>query len=204
MATWNLRNKGEEEAVHSLATDSDRAVAIVAAAFLENRLEQELKNSLRHDEVGAKEAKWMMDTAGPLGAFAVKIRMGLLLRLFGKVVFREMMIIKDIRNEFAHVIGENAVRSFASPEIKDRCGHLKIIENYVRPMKDAPRLFPPENLPAEESKRRSSMSFSDNPGPRQILDNPRKRYTETCGLFAERFEGTGRFLIIGDEPEPFP
>lgn len=54
MAIWNTESKGELEAVHSLATDSDRAVAIVAAAYLENPLERDVKRRLRSDETARK------------------------------------------------------------------------------------------------------------------------------------------------------
>lgn len=121
--------------------------------------------------------------------------------MYGHRVYRELITIKDIRNDFAHIIGDDAARSFETPRIRSLCMNLKIVEHYHKDNLENAASFPKDE---RESKCRSGVGFHITQGSQIMLDGPRKRYTETCGLFAERFDGSGEFLIIGDEPEPFP
>jgi len=185
-------------------------VAIIAATYVEDRLQQGIISRLRRDSAFTRDIiETLFHPSGPLGTFSTKIRLAFLLRIYGRQVYHELTAIKDVRNKFAHIIGENALLSFQSPEIVKLCGKLKLIENYVRPM--AEFTFITETV---EAVRRSGISFSDNPAPSETLDNSRRRYTETCGLLSERFQDPDHprdpalprdeFLILGDEPYPLP
>lgn len=206
MANWSIETPAESQVIEALygGTESDRGAAILAATFLENRLERRIKMTLRHDSMAQQIAGEMFRATGALGAFESKIRIGFLLRIYGSVVYREMQFIKKIRNQFAHIIGEHAVLAFSEQPIRDWCGELKIVENYHRSMSEVFSMADFLARTEKEQRRRSGQSFSDNPSPDVVLKNPRKRYLETCGLFAERLEGTAPFLILGEEPEPWP
>jgi hypothetical protein len=212
MAVWNLNNDGEANAIQTLTNESDRGAAIIAGTFVEDRLTQGLTCCFRRDTaVARKLVDDLTGINGALGAFATKIKLGFLIRLYGRQVFNELTAIKDIRNQFAHILGKSAALSFQSPEIIVLCNKLKIIENYVRPMSEFK--FTIGGSDSIESTRRSGMSFSDNPPPSDTLGNPRRRYTETCGLLSERFQTPDaprdpslpdEFLILGDEQYPLP
>jgi hypothetical protein len=138
MSVWNVKTDGEMKAIQDLVKESDRGAAIIAGTFVEDRLKQGLICKLRRDTAYARDhATRVFDFTGPLGTFAAKIRLGFLLRLYGRQVCNELMTIKDVRNSFAHIIGDAAVLSFTSPEIVKFCEKFKIIEHYFRPTAEA-------------------------------------------------------------------
>ena len=206
MAVWNLETEGEREAIQSLAKESDRGVAIIAASFLEGRLQQGIIAKLRNDK---KIIDDLFSSVGAIGAFGTKIRIGFLLRLYGAQVFKELNIICKIRNKFAHIIGEREVLSFKSESIVSQCNNLKIIEHYVRPLSES-TFGGPFNGVVEATRESGSIFCSDFA---EKLSDARYRYENTCGLLAERFQKPGQtrdpqlpdeFLILGDEAYPLP
>jgi hypothetical protein len=214
MSVWNLKNPAEAQAIQSLSTETDRGVAIIASTYLEDRLTQGLICKFRRD---SGKARNMIDAiigiSGDHGTFGAKIKLGYLLRLYGKRVCTELDAIRDIRNQFAHILGESAILSFSHPDIVKLCGKLTLIELYARPMSEAPKDFAQDlqTRTTIDATRRSGMSFGDNNA--ELLANPRRRFTETCGLLAERFQNPSHqsdpelpdeFLILGDEPYPLP
>jgi hypothetical protein len=205
MAVWNLETKGETDAIHSLANESDRGATIIAATFLEDRLEQGIIAKLRNEKKVIKE---LFIPTGAIGAFGTKISIGFLMRLYGRQVFKELKIISKIRNEFAHIIGKSEALSFKSDKIVSLCNELKIIEHYVRPLSESPSVFSTNVVDAV----RQSGSIYGADFAEQLAD-PRYRYVNTCGLLAERFQKPGHtrdpqlpdeFLILGDESYPLP
>lgn len=85
MSVWNTKNEGELKAVQSLAHESDRSAAIIAATFVEDRLQQGLECRFRRDAVARPVTEELFRIAGPLGSFSAKIRLGFLLRLYGQL-----------------------------------------------------------------------------------------------------------------------
>src|SRR5262245_59611774 len=113
MSVWNTKNDAELKAIQTLTQESDRGAAIIAATYLEDRLQQGLTSRFRRDTSMAREViKRMFGVTEPLGSFSAKIRIGFLIRMYGRQVFTELNAIKDVRNKFAHIIGESAVLSF--------------------------------------------------------------------------------------------
>jgi DNA-binding MltR family transcriptional regulator len=111
-------------AIQKIETDSDRAVAIVAAAILETHITNAIKRRWREDE----KADWMLRADGPLGSFGPKIDLVFLMGLISPEGHRDMTFIKKIRNEFAH---ELTVEDFNTPLIKSWCFDLKHFQNFV-------------------------------------------------------------------------
>lgn len=214
MSVWNPKNAGELKAIQTLLHESDRSAAIITATFVEDRLTQGIICRFRRDTGKAKGIiDNMLGIDGPIGAFASKIKLGYLLRLYGKQVYNELHTIRMVRNRFAHIIGDGAPLSFSEPTVSNLCHKLTLIEHYVRPASDIPPDFfdPAARVSVIEATRCSGISFGE--GSTEQLANPRFRFVETCGLLAERFQNPDHprdpqlpdeFLILGDEPYPLP
>lgn len=193
MPQWFFKNEEEIKAFKAIDNDSDRGAALIAVGFVEQRLEERLRYFLRSDEHAETVLKEMFGGFAPLGSFSAKIRMGFLLRFFGRRAYKELNAIKDIRNKFAHHLRD---LSFSTQEIADKCKTLKLVENYFQPMSEVERL-----------KRIPGMSFGDVDEFNKHLAVPRTRFIETCGLYVSVF-GYGNFPIIipihGDDRPNWP
>jgi DNA-binding MltR family transcriptional regulator len=78
---------------------SDRAMAIVLGAILENHLTELLRLVMRRDKKIADE---LFNPIGPLGPFGVKARIAYMLRLISEEAYRDLITASRIRNRFAH------------------------------------------------------------------------------------------------------
>jgi DNA-binding MltR family transcriptional regulator len=105
-------------AFEDIENSSDRAAAIVAAAFLEDHLAIALKRHFHQDEKILNET---FRSSGPLGSFSAKINMAFLVGLCSKEACKELHTIKDIRNEFAH---KGLTRDFNSQRVRDLANNL--------------------------------------------------------------------------------
>jgi DNA-binding MltR family transcriptional regulator len=101
------------------ANESDRAAAVLGAAWLDVRLRLLLESFLVDD---AKVVSVLFDSHGPLQTFADRIRMSYSLGLISRVMFEDLTAIKDIRNEFAHDLHDV---TFGDPRIASVCAQLQ-------------------------------------------------------------------------------
>jgi DNA-binding MltR family transcriptional regulator len=106
------------QAIHEIDTSDDRAIGIAAGAFLEDHLTIALKARFHQDEKILNE---MFRISGPLGNFGTKINLAYLMGLCSKETWKEMQVIKDIRNEFAH---KGMTRNFESQRVKALANNL--------------------------------------------------------------------------------
>src|SRR6266849_340538 len=97
-----------------------RARAISLGALLENRLTAYLKTVMLSD---AKTVNELFQPSGALGNFGTKIRIAYLFGLISNFVFRDLLIINKIRNEFAH---KPEVKKFDSPPINAWIAQLNL------------------------------------------------------------------------------
>jgi hypothetical protein len=81
------------------STLSDRAAAIVAAAFVEDHLTAFLKSTFVQEPSLLKE---LFRPSGPLGFFSTKIDLGYLNHKYSRIAWKELHKIREIRNAFAH------------------------------------------------------------------------------------------------------
>lgn len=186
--------KEDLEAFDALQKDSDRGAAIIAASFVEELLEEKIKHLMRDDAEAKKELTEIFRSSGPLGSFSAKIQFGFLMRLYGTKAYKELVIIKDVRNKFAHTVNH---LNFKTQAICDKVKNLKLVEGYIQPKMTLPKLkgtpfihYPPDHL-SELAK----------------LDDPRTRFMETCGIFLAHFQSGHENLflpIFGDDRSPWP
>jgi hypothetical protein len=116
---------GEEHlaaAIRQLATDSDRAAAIVGAAILETRLTQSIKGRTFSDKTINER---MFGSMGALGSLSAKIDLAYMLGIFNRDVHQDLHVVRRIRNRFAHHLD---VTDFNSQSILDMCASLKVID----------------------------------------------------------------------------
>jgi DNA-binding MltR family transcriptional regulator len=102
----------------ALNEETDRGCALMSAAFMEDRL-GELIAALLVDD--SKPVKEMLSFSGALGTFSSRINMSYLLRLIPKNVYRELHLLRKIRNSFAHTASS---LKFETEEVKVRCNEL--------------------------------------------------------------------------------
>jgi DNA-binding MltR family transcriptional regulator len=120
-----LKNSDEAAIIQQLENESDRAVAIIAATILEDRLEEALTAFF---ETCPKITKGLFIPSGPLGPLATKINLGFLVGIFSADARKELEAIKNIRNAFAHDL---TIKDFSSQRIKDLTNNLKIPDKDV-------------------------------------------------------------------------
>jgi hypothetical protein len=108
------------DVLHEMDHGDDRAVAVVAASFLENNLAMSIMARFR--ELTEPERKALFgDDRTVLGTFSAKIEIGYALSLFDGDVKRDLDTIRTIRNRFAHHL---EVRTFDHPDVRDLCDNL--------------------------------------------------------------------------------
>jgi DNA-binding MltR family transcriptional regulator len=110
---------------------SDRALGIIAASLVEIHLTKLIKKAfISEAKVRGKETvqETMFHSSGPLGAFSSKIRMAYLMGLISNEFYKDLQILREIRNRFAH---NTEIGSFDVPEISDRCFNFTLVDKYI-------------------------------------------------------------------------
>ena len=85
---------------NALHQESDRAAAILAAAYFENSLGKQIMD--KFVDVNNEMRKKIFDGYGPLSTFSAKIDIAFALGLFNEETRKGLHSIRKIRNEFAH------------------------------------------------------------------------------------------------------
>jgi len=107
--------------------ESDRAAAVLGAAYLDECLKQLIVGFLIDD---SKAVKNLLGDFGVLGSFSAKIEVSYCMGLLREEEYHNLRIIKKIRNRFAHRLHGY---SFSEASVRDMCSEL-------RDLKDAPPL----------------------------------------------------------------
>lgn len=115
----------------ALQSESDRATALMAAAFLEDYLGKLISHHMIDDE---SINKTVFSHNGPLGTFSAKIDMAYMLALISPLVRKDLHLLRKIRNEFAHTAKP---LDFTTHRIKSRCEEFKCAG--LPPKNDKPR-----------------------------------------------------------------
>lgn len=102
----------------SITSETDRGAALMAAAFMDDKLKLLLEKKLVQDKKISRRA---FDFNGPLGTFSSRIDFSYLLGLLPKNAQRDLHTIRAIRNKFAH---HAAPLSFENEEVKNLCDRL--------------------------------------------------------------------------------
>ncbi|MEN9657946.1 MAG: hypothetical protein RL571_1411 [Pseudomonadota bacterium] len=126
---------------NELGKDSDRSVAIVAAALVDDVLMQLLSKKL----LPAKDVNNCIysNQSSPLGSFSSRINALHQLGVISGSMHRDLHILRKIRNDFAH---EPSDLNFESPAIKSRVLELNKESNYLEKNKIARENVGPQGM----------------------------------------------------------
>jgi hypothetical protein len=115
--------------IDELQSESDRTVAIVGGAWVEEGLVGLLQAAFQPELADWKK---IAGTFGSLSAFATKIDLAFLLRLVSRQVAKDLTTIREIRNDFAHNIVHKKTKdrlSFEEQGIRRKCLTLGCVEH---------------------------------------------------------------------------
>lgn len=114
--------------VQELNGQSDRGVAIVGVAWIEEALVAAMHAFLEKDKTSWDR---LFRKSGPLSSLSAKIDLARLLALTSNAIHSDLHILRDVRNEFAHSVldKDHAPLTFQTPHIKDKCLALKCVKH---------------------------------------------------------------------------
>jgi DNA-binding MltR family transcriptional regulator len=168
---WFVEGPEEIAAVKDLDAMSDRAAAIVIATLVELRLSLAIKYRLQQDQVIIDR---MFRPSGPLGSFACKIDLAFLMEVITKEAHRDLVVFKNIRNDFAHHLH---ALDFSAANIKKECQRFKLIETHVTEFEGADA---PDKNTRTPRHYQTTLEVYDYAAH---ITNPRGRYVLTGRLF---------------------
>jgi hypothetical protein len=143
-----------EKEVHGL---NDRAVALIWPATTELALANAILRKFR--PLSSTEAKELFERDGPIATFSLKTRFAYVLGIFGPQTRKDLDLIREIRNAFAH--SRRPLR-FSVNEVKRACDFLHA--------PDQPTRQAPASLIMEANLDEAKIDMSD----------PRTRYIVAC------------------------
>jgi hypothetical protein len=123
----DIREKRMRVFAEEMKGESDRAVAVVGAAWVEEALQGAIIECL---EPHQKAQERLFSVGGPLATFSAKIDLGRLIGIMSDAVHYDLHTIREIRNDFAHRVAhktEHSKLSFATPYIRDKCLSLRCV-----------------------------------------------------------------------------
>lgn len=106
--------------VDELKRETDRGLPLVAAALIDDRLTETLRSFFC--EVPSA-AKLLDDSNAPLGTFSSRAEACYALGLIDTHEYREITLIRKVRNEFAHA---KHGTSFQTPRVQGLCSSLQL------------------------------------------------------------------------------
>jgi DNA-binding MltR family transcriptional regulator len=151
---------------------SDRALGIIAASVVEIHLTKLIKDAfIMETTIKDKQTVrgQMFHSSGPLGAFSNKIRLAYLMGLISPGFFKDLEIMKEIRNRFAHY---TEIGSFDHEEISSRCANFRLVDRYVTD--------PPNGVHGDPS----ALFGLQSPGAGERLKKPKDRYALSAQVFS--------------------
>ena len=89
-----------------LRDETDRGKFIVAGSFLDEELELVLRKHMR--ELPKDLESELFTGYGPLGSFSGKIKLAFALKIIDEAVYRDLLVIKALRNHFAHAYSDDS------------------------------------------------------------------------------------------------
>jgi len=148
---WFIQNDDEKPILEELLQQTDRGAALIAVAYVEERLKAAIKTRMSDDKNIQKN---MFKNSGPLGTLSAKIDLAFLMGIYEKEIHKMLDTIREIRNEFAHTPHP---RNFNSERIKALCNNIEFKSKTV--------------LVEEKSKQQIELSIEPDGTPRTAFLN---------------------------------
>jgi DNA-binding MltR family transcriptional regulator len=109
----------------------DRGAALSAVSLLDGTLKHAIAEKLR-PEIKA-DMDYLFHSGAPLGSLSAKIRVGYALNLYDKIAADDLECIREIRNAFAHTMGDI---KFHTEEVAAVCKRIKVLERVEKTEND--------------------------------------------------------------------
>lgn len=109
-----------DEAMKEFQAGSDRVAAIMGAALVERHLMETIKTALAD---AFDDSALFHDQGAPFGTFKARIIAGRALGLFDEKIARDLDLVRDIRNQFAHALMS---LNFDNPLLVSRCNQFSV------------------------------------------------------------------------------
>ena len=103
----------------ALAEESDRAAAILAAAYFEDRLRDAIMT--RFVALNRRDKDEIFKSYGPLSTFKAKVDIAFALGLYDRKIRKGLHTVRGIRNKFAH---SSEPMEFNHNQVADECRKL--------------------------------------------------------------------------------
>jgi hypothetical protein len=146
-----------------LGKDTDQAIAITGAAYLDRSLEILLKARFVPLEKDERERLFNGSKGGIISTFNSKIHLAHAIELIVKTTYADLLTINDIRNVFAHTLHPI---SFENDLVVQDCANLHI-EGYAPPQGAKDRYL--NRIYSLYSELRSPVEFQE--GERKVLQD---------------------------------
>lgn len=116
--TWIMHERDQLRTIAEIESQTPRAAAIVATAFMDNRLKEAIQLRLIDD--GDLSAK-LLNGSGPIAALSTRIDLGCALGLYPPELALLMHKLRELRNDFAHW---DVPAEWETTSINQRCRNL--------------------------------------------------------------------------------
>ena len=179
MATADFSNPSalSEDVEREFDSSSDRGAAIVSASYLELTLRALLEGFFFEDQTTFSSL--FDDPNAPLSSFSAKIGLAYAVGLLSESERVNLDIVRRIRNEFAHELGEV---SFNTQSIADRTANLEVPHG----------LYMPNSLPVPEDLVDDGRTWDLTPPAKTDTKNYFRAAVETlAGNLAARLSEIG-------------
>lgn len=113
-----FHHESELPLVKEVQTANDRTCAVLAVAYLEEKLRDAIEALLVPDKDTRNK---LLKPSGPVGSYAAKVELAYLMGIYGKAERGDMLTLGLIRNDFAHL---TKLIDFGSRDIRKRCESL--------------------------------------------------------------------------------
>jgi hypothetical protein len=148
--------------------ESDRSVALLAAALLDAQLESLFRARLKHHQ------DRLIGFDGPLASFSTRIKVARALGWIDGEVEIDLDLIRNIRNRFAHSFDQNL--TFEDAEIRGWCSSFLTIQAYLAGFDRA------------KDRLHRNFSLTVIAAWRGVMEPPRMRYLVATNWLAQHLK----------------
>jgi DNA-binding MltR family transcriptional regulator len=107
------------EIVSQLAKESDRGIALISTAYMDDLLQVMIRGAMVDDKEAVDK---LLGPNGAASGFAARINLAYLMGLISPNLRHDLNIMRDIRNAFAHY---HQKVTFKDEDVADRCRSLR-------------------------------------------------------------------------------
>ncbi len=164
-------NQRRDILIELLSSESDRGVVMIGASFLDEALEVLLRAKFGADKNKVKDVvNPLFGGVGPLTTFSSKIKLSYALDLIDDWVYKDMEIVREIRNTFAHQI---SAADFGDADVFNLTERLVGASHAVTSMSDEQGILPTNLTDIDSQKHKENKHPKDIGKEKQLTEKMR-------------------------------